>query len=171
VQEWQKDCDTILEPSGKDIYCFNSTAYDFSFKDGPFSDAVEAKELKRLLGNCDTECWTIGTRWSIVYTLAGFTNLGMIVQAVFLAAGVYVLPARLIGLFFQSFCCLMYFSVVIVVAVFRFNNIGRYAALSQAGSSITNIDGVPTISNERTYEDDGQTILRLWVVSLVYLIA
>ncbi len=170
VKEWQDDCVALLTPLKQDIYCTNSTAYDFSYASGPFSDEAEAKELQRLLGNCDAKCQTIGVRWSTIYWLCGFANLGMILQSVLLAAGVYVFPSRMVGLFFQAFCSLFYFAVVIVTAVFRFNDKGRLAALSQAGSAITDVDGVPTISTERTYEEDGQMILRLWSVSMAFLI-
>jgi hypothetical protein len=78
----------------------------------------------------------------------------------------------MIGLTLQLFCSLFYFSVVIVTAVYRFNDKGRLTALSLAGSAISTDDnGTPIISTERTYQDDGQMILRLWIVSMVFLIA
>ena len=37
--------------------------------DTNFTDPVAAKEYIRLLGNCDEECQTLGTRWSVIYYL------------------------------------------------------------------------------------------------------
>ena len=52
----------------------------------------------------------------------------------------------------------------IVLAVFRFNTTGKLAALSQAPSEFEIVDGTPTITATRTYEDDGLRLLRLLTI-------
>ena len=170
VNGMQDYCDKLL-PEDQVVYCSNSTIYDFDFRDGPFEDDVAATEYFRLLGNCDAECWTIGNRWSTIYML-GAAAMGMfLVQAVLVSCGVYLYPVRLIALFFQSVFCLFNFVAVIVMAVFRFNTIGKLAALSQTGSTYQVEDDLPTRTEDRTYVDDGTLILRLWVISLIFVIA
>jgi len=62
--------------------------------------------------------------------------------------------------------------MVVVIAVFRFNTIGKFAALSYAPSQYgLNEDGLPTMVDGTTYESDGQQILRLFAVSVVFVIA
>ena len=49
VREWNYDCVDLLKPLGDDIYCKNSTAYDFMYCNGPWSeegdDKADRKEL------------------------------------------------------------------------------------------------------------------------------
>lgn len=64
----------------------------------------------------------------------------------------------MVSLIFQIFCTLGLVGATIVVAIFRYNSIGKLAALSLAPSRMTEVDGVATLSNERTFADDGQLI-------------
>ena len=92
-------------------------------------------------------------------------------QSVLVSVGVFLYPMRIIAIFLQSIFCLLNFGVVIVTSVFRFNTVGKLAALSLAGSTYEVNDGKASISTERTYADDGELILRLWIISLICVIA
>jgi len=49
---------------------------------------------------------------------------------------------------------------------------GKIASLSLEPSAFGyDTDGAPALVNDRTYADDGQLILRLWVVSLIFVVA
>jgi len=106
------------------MFCANSTVYDYGFYPGPYSDVVAEKNYKHLLLRCDYECWSIGTRWSIVFAMLGFANLLIGVQGALLAIGVWVFPTRFIGLMCQTFLCLYFATAILSSAVFRFNDIG-----------------------------------------------
>ena len=92
-------------------------------------------------------------------------------QSILLGLGVWIYPLRLAAIFFQPIFCCHNLGTVIVLAIFRFNTIGKLAALSQAPSEFETVDGTPTITATRTYEDDGLRLLRLWTISLVFIIA
>lgn len=166
----QDNCVALLTPSNMTEFCSNSTLYDWQWKQGNYTDKTAATEFKRLLANCDAECSSIGNRWHWVYSLSGFANLGLCIQAVLLTSGVFFFPTRCVGMCFQTFCSLFYFSVLIVTTIFRFNTQGQFASISLSGSHFAMVDGVPTITYETTYADDGQRILRLWIVSLIFLV-
>ena len=56
-----------------------------------------------------------------------------------------------------------------MTAIFRFNIMGKLASISEAPALYKSVDGVPTLSADRTYADDGQLILRLWIVSMIFV--
>lgn len=76
-------------------------------------------------------------------------------------AGVWLYPVRLFALSVQSIFCLFNLCVVITVAVFRFNTMGKLASLSLYGSTYTAYQPdyqdaeLHEISTETTYADDG----------------
>ena len=92
-------------------------------------------------------------------------------QSIVLAVGVFYYPFRVTAIMFQPLFWLTNLCFVIVTAIFRFNTIGKLAALSEAPALYSEVDGVATLSSDRTYVDDGQTILRLWAISLVFVVA
>lgn len=97
--------------------------------------------------------------------------LTFVIQSIILAVGVWIYPLRIVAIFLQPLFCCHNLGAVIVVAIFRFNTIGKLASLSQAPAAYKSVDGVPTIVADRTYEDDGKLLLRLWVISLIFVIA
>ena len=132
--------------------CSNSTVYDFGFYEGPYSDETLAKHYKHLLEDCDLECWSTGTRWSVVYMLLQVANILFTIQGVLLGLGVWVFPSRFAGLMCQTCCNLYFFAVLLITTIYLFNPMGKLAALSEAGSSFTMVDGVAIQSTETTYE-------------------
>jgi hypothetical protein len=127
-----------------------------------------------LLLQCDVECWTRGTRWSVSYILLGTAFFLFSVQSLLLALGVWVFPSRLVGLLCQTCCQIYFLGAFIAVTIFRFNPMGSLAAISTHGSSIKkeNIDGTDqwVVSDETTYEQDGTRLFNLWLVSILFLI-
>lgn len=92
-------------------------------------------------------------------------------QSVILALGVYLYPFRMTAIFLQPLFCLNNLGAVIVIAIFRFNTIGKLAALSAAPVEFSTANGVATYDVAgRTYADDGQLLLRLWVISMTFVI-
>ena len=97
--------------------------------------------------------------------------LTFVIQSIILAVGVWIYPLRIVAIFLQPLFCCHNLGAVIVVAIFRFNTIGKLASLSQAPAEYKSVDSTPSLVADRTYEDDGQLLLRLWVVSLIFVIA
>ena len=61
------------------------------------------------------------------------------------------------------FCCFN-LAVMIVSAVFRFNTKGSLAAIS-----LTPIYPEGSVESDRTYVDDGQLILGIWIFSIFFV--
>ena len=93
-----------------------------------------------------------------------------ICQSTIITLGVWITPLRMVSLIFQIFCTLALIGVCIMVALFRYNSIGKLAALSMRSSQFSDVDGMAILSDERTFADDGQLIERLWILMLVYII-
>ena len=157
------------------IWCNNSTVYDYGFYYSDHTDEIAADNYKHLLLQCDVECWTRGTRWSIGFALLGFAFMLLSVQGVFLTLGVFVFPTRLIGLLCQTLCKCYFYAALICVTIFRFNPMGSLAAISTSGSSVKEIsleDGTKqwVISDETTYEQDGKMLFNLWLTAVIFTI-
>ena len=45
------------------------------------------------------------------------------------------------------------------------------ASYSMTPAKYETVDGVPTLSDERTYVDDGKQLQALWIISLIFVIA
>ena len=170
VIKMQDNCDSLIAPE-QQVYCTNSTFYDFYFEVGPFpEDNPDVTELNRLLQGCDAECKTIGTRWSYVYTIGAVSMTAFSVQSLVLMLGVWISHLRVLAIFLQPILCLYNLGVVLTISVFRYNTIGKLAAYSMAPSKFESVDGQPRLSYERTYADDAKEIQALWIISLVYVI-
>ena len=172
VNTVQDNCMTILSDE-VNYLCKNTTLYDsyFSFRDGPFEDWVaedDAGHFTYLLSQCDLKCQTIGNRWSKIYTLCAISAIGFVVQALVLALGVFIYPSRLVGLMCQTMCCCFNLGTLLTTAVFRFNTMGRFASISMSPSYYDVDTGA--VTDKTTYQTDGQMILRLWVLGLVFII-
>ena len=186
VNEIQDNCTalvnaTLLNTTATDLYCGNSTLYDWNidwdgdagfYRHGNWTDVVQADEYIRLLGNCDAECRSIGTKWSMVYILCYAVMIIIMLQGLLLTLGVWWFPARLTGMIMQTFCAFTLFGAMVTTAVFRFNTYGKLAALSLSPIHVTHDeDGNVMLDTERTYNDDGTLLLRLWVVTLLFVVA
>lgn len=68
VNALQENCTGLLAENMQ-VYCTNSTLYDFNFQNGPYTDVNQAKDYEDKLGDCDAKCQTIGIRWSYIYIL------------------------------------------------------------------------------------------------------
>uniref|UniRef100_A0A7S3I508 Uncharacterized protein n=1 Tax=Favella ehrenbergii TaxID=182087 RepID=A0A7S3I508_9SPIT len=149
--------------------------YDtFWFAYDEWSDETEANDLKKDLIDWDMDKLKKGSRFSItehiffsvIYAFCGITFLLVATSYLCLAVGAYVMYTRMAGLCCS--CCLgcINFAALITAAVFRFNSAGKFAALSKAPSKWEGTDSVALISDDRTYSDDANVILALWIVQL-----
>ena len=143
-------------------WCKNATLYDWSFRYSKYSDDVNGKYYLHMLSGdaCDIHCWTTGTMWSIAFPLMAFGFLGLAVQSVLLATGVWLFPTRLMGHLCQMCCNVLFYSGLIFMAYARFNFMGKLASVSTSGSSVkqTKINDTYTawqMSDETTYVEDG----------------
>ena len=118
----------------------------------------------------------LGSRYSVIYAFCGITFVMIAVANLCISIGAYNLQARMLG--GCCGCCFgcVNFSALITTAVFRFNAMGKLAALSTTwtkyeGLTTEIVDGVPTphviVTNDTTYETDASTILALWIVQLL----
>ena len=83
--------------------------------------------------------------------------------------------ARVVGSFCGSLLGCVNLAAIITTAVFRFNNIGRLAALSETPSkyegALHNNHGTmitSNISNEHTYESDADLIMWLFIAQIIF---
>ena len=93
------------------------------------------------------------------------------IQSIILALGVWIYQCRIVAILLQPLFCLNNLGAVLVIAVFRFNTIGMLASYSMSPAKYETVDGVPTLSDERTYVDDGKQLQALWIISLIFVIA
>ena len=148
--------------------CYNS----YYLGDPEDENSAAFQDANRIVENLPGENKDIGTRWSVAFKLNAYMGVAYVVQSVILAIGVYFYPLRLLGLTLQPFFCLANLAAVIVTAIFRFNDFGTLASLSISGAQYgTNSLGNPIFDTTRTYADDGQMLLRLWIIGMVYLMA
>jgi len=157
------------------VWCKNSTIYDYGFYYGEYTDDVAAANYKHLLLQCDVECWTRGSRWSIAFPILGFAFLLLTIQGLLLALGVFVFPSRLIGLLCQTCCKCYFYGALITVTIFRFNPMGSLASISTHGSSVKlqTLEGGTKqwlVSDETTYEQDGKLLFNLWLTAIIFAI-
>ena len=110
-----------------------------------------------------------GTRFSVVYGLCGITFLLIGFANLCLAFGAYNYTARAAGLLCS--CCLqcVNFAAIITTACFRFDTMGKLAALSEAPSKFvdTTPNGLVVLSSDRTMGSDASLIVWLWVMQLL----
>ena len=106
-----------------------------------------------------------GCRWSIVYELCGVWMLLAAANGFIMILGTWNVHTRVIGNLCN--CCLscLGLGAVICACVFRFNAMGRLAALSLKGSKLsTDIASDNYFFDEkRTYQSDGDLILRILI--------
>lgn len=153
--------------------------YDVAFYNGRFSDIDQAQEYaEELREDCSEDCFKDGCRWSIIYKFCAMTLILIAFNGIFMTLGAWNIQTRAIS---GCCCCLLgivNLAAMITTCIFRFNTMGKLAALSQQGSKYDggpdNIDIVGKkvmlvafLSNEQTYEDDGTIIIILWVGQII----
>ena len=89
-----------------------------------------AKYLKEIAG-WDDDKQRKGSRFSIIYSLCGFT-FGLLALSNFcLILGAWSLYARIIGLCGACWCGCANIAALVTTGVFRYNTMGKLAALSE----------------------------------------
>ena len=113
----------------------------------------------------------MGCRWSIIYIFSGFTMIIIAANACLQIVGAFVYQARAISSCFVSVLTCLNIAAIVTTGVFRFNTIGRFAALSLTPSKYddepfdrtTRTMIISALSDDRTYNSDGQLIFWLFI--------
>ena len=72
----------------------------------------------------------MGCRWGIVYEFAAITCLLLALNAIILTLGVWFFKARMAGLCLGTLLGCLNLASLVTTGVFRFNTMGKLAALS-----------------------------------------
>lgn len=119
-----------------------------------WTDKAQAKQyLKELEEECDDDdddCFEDGMRWSVLYRINGWILFLIACNAILMSIGIWLCPVRAIAGCLH--CCLKcaVFAGIITTAVFRWDKIGRLAALSNTHCWAT---GVAANGKEVTFDD------------------
>ena len=147
--------------------CKPGNHYDQRFIEGPFSDAPLSKAFKAVYDKeCDENCKQRGLRWSDVYSLNTWLMIVLLLQVVIMTIGIYNFEARMCSCCCGCCYCVFHLTAFIITAVLRFNVKGSLGSISQTSSEFKEPslkNGTNFYSNGRTYENDGDLILGLWV--------
>ena len=127
-------CDTdLFDGTETPLMCLitNDNIYNIGFfLEEKWSDESKAEEYLKDLDSYDQGRLKYGCKWSMVFGFAGINFLLLAFNAVTLTCGVWGFKARILG-----FCCscllgCVNVAAIVTTAVFRFNTIGKLAALS-----------------------------------------
>ena len=100
-----------------------------------YSDLEQKDTLRAKLDeDCDLECQTEGTRWTMVLLFNGITLLLLCFAFVLIAIGSRVFFTRVLGSCLSCWLGCVHFASIIITGIFRFNLKGQLAALCEAGS-------------------------------------
>ena len=80
--------------------------------------------------DCDDDCMDQGSRWSIIYQLCFATCCLMTLDALFLCLGAFLFHCRALGGFCAFLLSCANIAAIVTTGVFRFNTMGKLAALS-----------------------------------------
>ena len=115
---------------------YDDKYYDNMFKNGPWGDNNEqaAEYTADIAENWSADKISEGSRFSIIFAFCGITFIMLAAANLCLTIGTYSLHARMTGI--CCGCCLgcLNFAALITTAVFRFNTMGKLAAISLAPS-------------------------------------
>ena len=134
-----------------------------------FSDADEAYDLiKDIIEDCkvDIDCYKKGSQWSTVYISNGIILIFICVSNICVAVGAYNHLCRAIGAICGCCLCITHFALIVTAGVFRFSNFGKLASL-HLGPTYVPSTNILDVSDDWTYEKDGQLILALFILQLL----
>jgi len=150
--------------------------YDVIFALG-IPDTQEARDLReQLLSEHDQQYYldNDGCRWSKIYKLCAFTMLGLAAANVLQAIGAFQYESRMFGAMFGCLLGCINFAAIVTTGVFRFNTMGKYAALSTTPSKYDDqpfdykkrVMITSSLSDDHTYESDANVITFLWIAQM-----
>ena len=124
-----------LHPLCADV---NNNVYDIgALIWNKYSDEVEAAVLISEISKMDDATIFQGTRFTVIYTLCGITFCTIAASYLCLAAGAWSLWARMTGLVCGCLFGCVNLAALITTGVFRFNSIGKLAALSLCPTALS----------------------------------
>ena len=108
-----------------------------------------------------------GCRWSVLFGLNAFSLIFITINSTILAVGAYNFKARVLGMSCWNILGCLNIACIITTAVFRFNTMGKLAALSLSPSEYDSETLISGLDDSRTYNLDGQWILWLWLAQMM----
>ena len=99
-----------------------------------YTDKAEAKSLEQELDTWDSDDLEKGSRFTVIYGFCGITFLMLGLANLCTAIGAYSFHARAAGLCFASCLGCINLAALVTTACFRFNTMGKLAALSRCPS-------------------------------------
>ena len=104
--------------------------------------------------------------------------LGLATANVLQAIGAFQYHSRMIGVCFGCLLGCLNFAAIVTTGVFRFNTMGKYAALSTTPSKYDNqpfdyskrVMITSSLSDDRTYESDADVITFLWIAQMTLFV-
>ena len=131
-------CDDLATDSPEvSLYCDDQqgSIYDtywLSYR--KYTDEDEAASLEQELSNWDSDRLQKGSRFTVIYGFCGITFLLIGLANLCTAIGAYNFNARAAGLCCASCLGCINLAAMITTACFRFNTMGKLAALSECPS-------------------------------------
>lgn len=111
----------------------------------------------------DGGAYTTGSRYMAIYEFCGFTFIGLASSYLCLAAGAINLKWRIVGLGSLCLFSCLNFVAIITTAVFRFNSMGKLAALSTCPTKYDDSKfGYYYVNDSWTYASEADLIVWIW---------
>ncbi len=149
--------------------------YDIAFYAGmdprggkAWTDSEQAAKYILELQDQDEDTLMKGTRWTVLYSLNAFSTIFICINTAILGIGAYQLKARILGMACCPLIGCLQIACIITTAVFRFNTMGKLAALSLTPSAYDeNSPQTGYLGDSRTFNMDASWILWLWLMQLM----
>lgn len=123
----------------------------------------------------NVDCVERGCRWSTIYYFCAVTMLLLAANSCVQFAGTWWHKLRALGACLASLLCCVNLAAIVTTGVFRFNYMGKLAALSQLDNQYSgmtaNNDKIITVVGGRTYQSDGTLIVWLWGAQMLFFLS
>ena len=107
-----------------------------------------------------------------IYEFCGFTFIGLASSYMCLAVGTINLKWRMVGLGTLCLFSCFNFAAIITSAVYRFNDLGRLAALSTCPTKYdAKAAGYYFVNDKWTYESEANVISWIWTLQMLTFLA
>ena len=171
---YQDECDSgvyyyICQYRYSDI-----TYYDIGFYVTPLDDWTDLKQALTYIDDlegeseedaCDQDCQEAGCRWSKIFLFNGITVLFLVVIHVGFQIGIHFkYQFRLLGWILFSLISAVHLAAIVTTGVFRFNTMGKLAALSLQPTN-------PQDDDSQTYSAAATLITWLWSLQIILFIS
>ena len=140
-----------------------------------YDEALADCECSYARPDCDNDgCMDEGSRWSVIIKFNFFMFCLMALNGFISSFGAHVYRCRSLASLCFALLCLLNLAAIVTTACFRFNTMGKLAALSTQSTKYQGLNDEQTrilITNDRTYESDAQTITWLFSIQILYFLS